>query len=267
LLSRTPRPKRRRRGGEGVDHVTCRLCGRAYRAIAWFHLVRKHGLDPDHPILEYCRRFRLKHWRSLETRRKAKRSYTAAMEARGRHWNGERVLREIRARDRAGRGLSAKAVDREHPTLYVEARRFLGSWYAAVARAGVEPDRVRIRLRWSPELVVQKIREESARGRSLRQSDVNRRFSALVNAARRHHGGWRAALRAAGVDPNQVDPRRRWNRARVIQAVRRMNPLVNARDLSKTDPGLCHAVYRYVGSWPRAVVLAGRQSAQPAPRM
>ncbi len=72
--------------------------------------------------------------------------------------------------------------------------------------AGIEPDRGRLAQAWTPEKVMQSIRNEKAAGGPL--NIVHVRVRGLVDAATKRYGAWDAALRAAGVDPSEVRLRR-----------------------------------------------------------
>jgi hypothetical protein len=127
------------------------------------------------------------------------------------------------------------------------------------------------RLKWSQELILERIRELRERGSDLTPSEVGARHGALVSAAERYFGNWPAAVRAAGIDYEQVreSGRRRrsariskWSRERIVAEIRRLHQA--GEDLSwavmerKYQP-LCAAAVKqcYFGSWRAAMEAAG----------
>jgi len=243
--------------GEGVEFVTCRLCGRTFKAIKWPHLVFVHGLDPSHPIEEYKGLTGVAHTWSRDTLEKTVASHTATLERRGQHWTPERVLAEIRALHARGESLQlAQARVWQWGSLEQEARRFFGSWRAAVRAAGFDPDEEGLRVRWTPESVLETIRADHAAGLDLSAKGQRARGTALINAARRFFGSWRAALAAAGIDPASIYHVRPWTREAVLEDLRRLAP-ITSREIAKRYPGLCHAIYRLFESYGAALDAAG----------
>jgi hypothetical protein len=125
--------------------------------------------------------------------------------------------------------------------------------------------------RWSRELILDRIRELRHQGSDLTPSQVGAQHGALVSAAERYFGNWSAAVRAAGVDYEQVraSGRRRrserirvWSRDRIVAEIRRLHGA--GEDLSwammerKHQPLCAAAVKRcYFGSWAAALAAAG----------
>ena len=130
--------------------------------------------------------------------------------------------------------------------------------------------------KWSPELIVERIRELHEQGSDLTPSDVNARQGALVSAAERYFGNWPAAVQAAGIDYSRVresgrrrraERIRKWSRERIITEIERLHRA--GEDLSwgvmerKYQP-LCAAAVKtcYFGSWSAALAAAGIDYAQ-----
>jgi hypothetical protein len=200
--------------------VTCRHCRKDYRAITVLHLRRIHGYEGDHPVLDYKRRFRLKTAMCPESRQKIGEAKEVFWARQGRHWVRRKVLAEIRRLHRSGESLRGKSVP---VRLYMAARRFFGTWEAAVERAGLDYQDVSGVRRWSREKVIEAIRELADRGASLAATDVQRRFPYLFTAAvKRFPYSWAKALRAAGLDPAAHRmPRCRWDASGAEDWVRR----------------------------------------------
>jgi hypothetical protein len=164
-------------------------------------------------------------------------------------WTVQLVLEAIRARHQQGLSLAFKA-DR---ALSAAAKHRFGSWSKALATAG-RP--VRHYRRWSQERVLEQLRclhQQGAFAESTRLRD-----SGLVRAASLRFGGWRRALRLAGIlapDENWRH-KRSWTRQRVIEAIQDLH--VRGIPLnSKKNKILAAAARRRFGSWHAARAAAG----------
>jgi hypothetical protein len=60
------------------------------------------------------------------------------------------------------------------------------------------------RLKWTNEVVLRSILKQHEIGQSLRVRQVCNGQRTLYLAARRRFGSWRAAIAAAGLDPNEI---------------------------------------------------------------
>ena len=241
--------------GEGIEHITCALCGRAFRSIGWKHLVGVHGFDPEQPIREYAARFGVAHPWSEATREKSRRSQAARLERTGKRWTRERVIGAIQSWWRRHDSFDYDEILAGAGSLTQEARLKFGSWRAAVQASGLDPEAEGVRRRWTVTQVVEAIRAEHAAGRDLSESATNERFSALVNAGRRRLGSWSAALAAAGVASGGRT--REWSEEAVLEEIRRLGEPKSAKEAEILSPGIVHAAFRYFGGWIAAVEAAG----------
>lgn len=252
-----------------VEAIECGLCRRLFRAITNTHLVRVHAFDPEHPIEEYKARFGLERAECLETRESQIRSYRETLERQGRLWTPERVLAEILGRARRGAALSHSAASREHPLLVWEAARHFGSWRAALAAAGLDPERFALRRRWSRERLLAELRRLETSGVPLREIDCARHVRGLTQAARRLFGGWDQALAAAGLKrpPRRTLRHGAWTPERVLAELRELAPNApRARQALRIRPALVRAAWKFWGSWARALQAAGGQPPEPPRR-
>jgi hypothetical protein len=93
--------------------------------------------------------------------------------------------------------------------LRTTATRLFGSWDAALAAAGVDPDRIRVHRRpWTADELVQEFQRKAAQGRRITLS------GGIRYAARRAFGSVDAAAEAAGIDPARIYRRTRPQRRR-----------------------------------------------------
>ena len=188
-------------------------------------------------------------------------------------WTDELIVETIRALHRAGVDLSPTSVRRTHPALFSAARSksHFGSWRAAVEAAGLDYESIkRHSSPWTTEEVIRALREAYERGEDLLSSDFKRRYKSLYTAARskRCFGSWREALKAAGLDYEELKGRRFWTKRRIIERIRELHaqgiPL-NWSTVDKISPGLYRAARRKenFGSWRGALEAAGVEP-QPA---
>ena len=122
-------------------------------------------------------------------------------------WTARRVLEWIRDRRRRGLPLSTRAVIAAggSATLH-QARKFFGSYRAALKVAGLDPATVFLTRSWTRAAVLAAIRARLASGKSMVRGTVYSEASGLVGAAARFFGySWQKAMRAAGIDPRLHD--------------------------------------------------------------
>ncbi|MEZ6009257.1 MAG: hypothetical protein R3F05_16040 [Planctomycetota bacterium] len=109
---------------------------------------------------------------------------------------------------------------------------------------------------WSEARILREIRRLRRVPNGLAHSRVP---SALSQAARRRHGTWDAALKAAGVNPMEHRLTGTWSRARVGAELRRHaagGTRVSATWARAHEPELWHAAYKHHGSWTEALRAA-----------
>lgn len=186
---------------------------------------------------------------------------------RKRKWTSERVLERIRELYAAGEDLSHSCAKRNHQYLVVVAinSRFFGSWREAVEAAGIDYENVSKHEYWSKERVSERIRALHAEGESLSHEDAKRNHGALVSAASspRYFGSWGAAIRAAGLDYDDIRKINRWTKDKIIKTILQLDAdgkSVNNSSMRREGyRGMMEAASRpeNFGSWAEAVKAAG----------
>ncbi len=249
----------------GVDFIICGLCRKSFRAISNTHLVRSHGFDAEHPIEDYKERFNVSSAECEETRERQIHSYQDTLERQGKRWTPARVVREIAGRAGRLEPLNAKTVVKCRQQLMLAARTFFGSWDAALAAAGVQAEQVRLRSRWTPETILERIRGLAGSGASLSYTACDAKESGLGQAARRAFGTWAGALQAAGLDASRVETRRRWTPERILEEIRRLDEKAGMLESASREKALVKAARRRWGSWEDAVAAAGRAPVSTSP--
>lgn len=81
----------------------------------------------------------------------------------------------------------------------------------------------------------------------------------LYRAAVHHYGSWRAALEAAGINAAAVGRKRKWDKGKIVNRLRRLcrqGRSLRQSAVSRHDSGFCRAVRLNFGSWCNALVAA-----------
>lgn len=208
----------------------------------------------------------------------------------------ESVIEGIRHRHNQGLSLlSSETRDGANGdnALWYAARKHFGSWYAALAKAGVvdqtpkdkQPDDrpmpnerlpsneqrvLQVNLRKlvnypDAASVVTAIQRRRDEGMGLKRRELTvgaHTDPALLRAVIREFESWPAALQAAGIDPARKRPRAfvYENEKAVAERVRELHtqgsPL-NATSVRKTENTLYKSARRLFGSWEKCLTLAG----------
>jgi hypothetical protein len=174
----------------------------------------------------------------------------------------EDVIRQIVERDVQGQTLVDAMVRREAAPLHAAACEHFGTWETAVKYAGVHGSRLRDDRDYTPDRVLRQIRRLCQSGYSLRAGRNQHRYPDLYEAARRHFGGWKRALRAAGLDLKNAGLRstpRRLDRQAIIAAMQKRHREGLSLRWSRVcmeDQALAKAAKSAFAGWRRALAAA-----------
>jgi hypothetical protein len=127
-------------------------------------------------------------------------------------WTRNHILEVIRERDHGGKSNRYKAACRDHPRLPDAAVIEFGSWPAALKAAGC-PLAAWLG-KWTHESLLNVIQAKARDGVSVQAGEVG---SAVRAAASRLFGGWKHAVRAAGL--RMPPQRRKWSQARIVDGI------------------------------------------------
>jgi len=144
-------------------------------------------------------------------------------------WTRDRVNDDILGAQSRGIHLNHKSVMTCCPKLYSKAYRLFGSWENAVRDSGIDYAAVRLRKKWTPEGILEWIRERRRKEEDLHPGFVKLEHAGAFNAAVRVYGGWYPAIRAAGITDFEEVPIRKWSHASVVQAIRRLGARIRRR--------------------------------------
>src|SRR3990172_3004134 len=91
-------------------------------------------------------------------------------------------------------------VAKEHPKLYLKARKLFGSWKKALETCGIDYEKARNHKKWSREKIVKEIKELALKSHSLRLKDLRKEgMISIISAAQYHFGSWRKAVESSGI--------------------------------------------------------------------
>jgi hypothetical protein len=197
-------------------------------------------------------------------------SYDAALRAAGidpgpirqrrADWDRPAIIEALCARRDKGLALNAKALERSEPSLYLAICRHFESHDAALRAVGVNPATVRKSTPWDKQKVVVALRQRQGKGLEMHVVAIRAEDMRLSGAIAGHYGSHDEALRAAGIDPDNVRKKQRsLDNGAIFAALRaiarddRLSPaMVNAADKRLID-----ITRNRFGSFQAAVIAAG----------
>ena len=196
---------------------------------------------------------------------------------RNKHWTREEILSRLRELHQQGVKLVPSEMQRREPRLFYIARSksYFGTWRQAVAAAGLSYQRIkRSASRWSPERVKRDLARHFEVGEDLLSKAFRKQHPKLIEVARSKStfGGWRQALEAAGLDPEEVRKRHFLSAERLIEELQSMaerGEAVTSRAVRQSRPELYRAARRpeTFGSFQAALVAAGLAQEKPKQRI
>jgi hypothetical protein len=180
-------------------------------------------------------------------------------------WTKQAIITLIKQARRRGDDLHWSAVTTRNDELSRAAfaslqPRLFGKWVRALHAAGLDADDVSMYRTWDRNTVLFELRERRSNGDNLNSADVQREEPALHAAIIRHFQSHDRALRAAGINPQDVRRRRQWDRSSVVRALRtfaRREGALTDTTLRSRDAALHGAAIRLFGSFSRARIAAG----------
>jgi hypothetical protein len=179
-------------------------------------------------------------------------------------WDKDEILRAVRKLHKQKKDLSYNAMTRRMQPLVSAAAYHFGSYRAAVERAGIDYATVIRRPRWTRPLIIGLIKIAKRKGDDLHWSAVTRRRDELGRAAfaslqPRLFGSWDRALSAAGLDADEVNRYRKWNKNTIVFELRgraKEHEPLNSGAVQRDDPGLHAAAVRHFSSYDAALRAA-----------
>jgi hypothetical protein len=180
------------------------------------------------------------------------------------HWTKEEIVKSVKRLYAQGRDLSYNAMAKRQQSLVSAAAYHFGSYKGAVEKAGIDYGEVTRRPRWTRQKIIGLIKAAKRKDDDLHWSAVTKRRDELGRAAfaslqPRLFGSWDRALTAAGLDADDVNRYRKWDRANILFELKgrhRAHEPLNSGTIQKEDPGLHAAAVRHFTSYDAALKAA-----------
>jgi hypothetical protein len=175
-------------------------------------------------------------------------------------WTKPRIIAVIKDAKRKGADLHWSSVTKRRDELGKAAfaslqPRLFGRWDRALHAAGLDADEVSIYRSWDRNSILFELRSLYRDKEPMSSGQLQKDDPGLYAAAVRHFGSYQKALRAAGIDPNEVQQRRQWTRASVADALKKMakkKKELSGSMVRKSDPALYGASVRLFGKFTTA---------------
>src|SRR3954447_26283743 len=140
-------------------------------------------------------------------------------------WTKDEIVRSLKKLHKAGDDLSYNALARKRQPLVSAAAYHFGAYRKAVERAAIDSATGVRRPRWTKAAIINLIKLAKRRGDDLHWSAVTKRRDELGRAAfaalqPRLFGSWDRALHGAGLDADEVNRYRKWDKDRIIYELR-----------------------------------------------
>ena len=179
-------------------------------------------------------------------------------------WSQEMVIEKIRLLAENKEKLSSKYNSINQKKLWNAANHYFFSWRNAVEAANINYENISENvLDWSAEKVKSEILNIYNNELPLFAQYAKNNYVALYGAASTFHGGWKQAVRKAGLDYNQINKRANeidWSPSLIKKAILEINgrgeKLCESIVLRKQS-SLRTAARRMFGSWEGAIEYAG----------
>ena len=179
-------------------------------------------------------------------------------------WTKEEIIKAVKKFYAQGRDLSYNAMALKQQALVSAAAYHFGSYRKAVEKAGVDYAEVTRRPRWTKQKIISLVKAGKRAGHDLHWSAVTRRRDELGRAAfaslqPRLFGSWDRALTASGLDADEVNRYRKWDREGILFELKgrsKAHEPLNSGAIQRQDPGLHAAAVRHFGAYDSALKAA-----------
>jgi hypothetical protein len=169
------------------------------------------------------------------------------------------VIRCILRIELDGESLKSRDIRAREPVLFKVALRHFRIWSEALRAAGIDPEAVANRRKWTVERILRKIHDLHRRGVALNYASAIAADYGAVQMATKLLGSWDQALRTAGFDPARIRRARRpWTRDEIVELIRtRAATGLPIACYSVCPKSVEVASRRIFGSWKAALRAAG----------
>jgi hypothetical protein len=179
-------------------------------------------------------------------------------------WTRDEILKTLKKLHKSGVDMSYNALAAKRQSLVSAAAYHFGSYRKAVERAGIDYADVTRRPRWTRQMIIALIKDAKRNGEDLHWSAVTRRRDELGKGAfaslqQRLFGSWDRALHGAGLDADEINRYRKWDKDTIIWELRhrfRDHEPLNSGAIQREDPGLHAAAVRHFTNYDAALRAA-----------
>mgnify|MGYP001305253771 CR=1 FL=1 len=165
-------------------------------------------------------------------------------------WSKTKIVDAIRELHERGEELSAHHVQKINSALVAAAYDYFGSWGKAVQAAGFDYADIKKTGEWTPEKIVERLRELHSRGAQINYQNLSVYDPPLCGAIITHYGSWENAVRAAGLDPDEIRLNRKWTKQSLLEEAQKLIKagIPISAYLLNYDFAMQKAVYRFYGN-------------------
>lgn len=179
-------------------------------------------------------------------------------------WSKVSIVQTLKKLHKQGVDLSYNRLAKRQQSLVSASAYHFGSYRRAVERAGFDYSEISRRPRWTKQAIIMQIKKGRRDGHDLNWSSITKRRDELGKAAfaslqPRLFGSWDRALHAAGLDADEVNRYRKWDKNTVVfdlKARAKEGEALNSGALQEEDPGLHAAAVRHFGGYDKALKAA-----------
>jgi hypothetical protein len=248
---------------ELLDHCVCALCGEELLVLNG-HLLAKHGLNEE----QYCRKYP-NETTMADKMRAAKTGALRRAPHWERLWSREYLIDYLIYKHERGEDLSPWTLYRREPAVHANAKKYFGSYRAAIEAAGIDYRKVRVidlTEKWTPAKVLERIQNLHQQKPLTSTGDIRRRDSRLYDRCHHYFGGVVPAIEAAGIAYVRLSARRsrRWTKPAILEMIQSLDADGSslresdlAKDLNGQADSLLAAAVESFGSWEKAIRAAG----------
>jgi hypothetical protein len=179
-------------------------------------------------------------------------------------WDKSEIIVALKKLHKQGADLSYNAVAKHSQALVSAASYHFGSYRIAIQQAGIDYEVIARRPRWTKGAIIKLIKEGKRAGHDLHWSAITKRKDDLGRAGfaslqPRLFGSWDRALHAAGLDADDINRYRKWNKETIVSELKARHrdamPVISGA-IQQEDPGLHAAAVRHFAGYDHALRAA-----------
>lgn len=162
------------------------------------------------------------------------------------------VIREFSLFVLSGESITPKNIRAKRNDLLVQIRRKFGNFQSFVERLGYDYEEIIGYTVWSKDRIVSDIQARNENGESVKRADLEKECPALLSAAIKHFGSFKAAMEACGLSYEENLGFTWWDREKVIREFLILyedESTTTVSQLRRKNRGLDHAIRKIFGTY------------------